>query len=89
MSVTKKLIIRGRVQGVGFRYSMCDKAESMGIVGTVSNREDGSVEAVIQGDEEQVAAMLEWAKNGPAGARVDRVEVIETTGTFSDFSIRH
>jgi acylphosphatase len=89
MSITKRLVILGRVQGVGFRYSMCAQAESLGVTGTVKNRSDGNVEAIVQGSAEQVHAIVEWAKKGPSGARVDRVDVSEEVGRFNDFSIAY
>jgi len=68
------LLIRGRVQGVGFRWSMCEAARERGACGWVRNRQDGCVEAVIDGDEATVASMLRWAQLGPRSARVDAVE---------------
>jgi acylphosphatase len=68
------LLICGRVQGVGFRWSMCEAAATHGARGWVRNRRDGRVEAVIDGDEQVVAAMLGWARRGPRSARVDQVE---------------
>jgi acylphosphatase len=89
VDIAKKLVIRGFVQGVGFRYAMCAQAESAGVSGYVMNREDGSVEAVVQGQESQVEAMLAWAKKGPSGARVEGIEISEAAATFNDFSIRY
>jgi acylphosphatase len=67
------LMISGRVQGVGFRWSMCEAALERGARGWVRNRRDGLVEAVVDGDEATVAAMLRWAQRGPRMARVDHV----------------
>ncbi|HEY6149862.1 MAG TPA: acylphosphatase [Gaiellaceae bacterium] len=67
--------IRGRVQGVFFRAEARARAESLGVAGWVRNAEDGSVEAVFQGDEERVSSMVEWCRRGPGGAEVDDVEV--------------
>ena len=86
--VTKQLLIKGAVQGVGFRYSMVAMAGQKGITGWVRNRRDGSVEAVVQGDERSVKAAVEWAKRGPDIAVVDTVEISDATGDFSEFSIR-
>ncbi len=58
MSEVRRLIIRGVVQGVGFRYSMAAQAHLLGVTGWVRNRRDGSVEAMIAGDAAQVAEML-------------------------------
>jgi acylphosphatase len=67
--------VRGRVQGVFFRADARERAESLGIAGWIRNAEDGSVEAAFEGDEERVQSMVEWCRRGPAGARVDEVEV--------------
>lgn len=75
--VTRRVVVHGLVQGVGFRYSMVRRAQELGLVGTVRNREDGAVEAVATGDEAAVAALADWAQDGPTSARVDRVEVEE------------
>jgi acylphosphatase len=84
----KHLIISGRVQGVGFRLSMCDEAERLGVTGWVRNRRDGTVEAVVDGDPAAVAAMIAWAKAGPPGARVTGVAVGEAEGMFARFEPR-
>jgi len=83
--VPKHLIISGRVQGVGFRYSMLAEAERLGVTGWVRNRRDGTVEAVVDGDPAAVAAMIEWANAGPPGARVTGVAVGEVAGQFAGF----
>ena len=67
--------IRGRVQGVFFRAEARSRAESLGLAGWVRNAEDGSVEAVFEGDEARVRSMVDWCRRGPSGARVDEVEV--------------
>lgn len=73
--IARHLTIEGLVQGVGFRWSTVTEARRLGLRGWVRNRRDGSVEALVAGDEAQVIALLAWAKRGPAGARVDRVTV--------------
>ncbi len=88
MNETRRLIITGRVQGVSFRASMVHKARSLGVTGWVRNRSDGSVEAMICGTPEQIAAMLLWARRGPPAARVDHVAVEEASGEFSGFEQR-
>jgi acylphosphatase len=67
--------VRGAVQGVGFRDETRARARSFGLGGFVRNQPDGSVEAVFEGDDELVESMVEWARHGPRGARVDDVEV--------------
>ena len=68
------MVVRGRVQGVGFRYSMIARARSLGVGGWVRNRPDGSVEAVFEGPAERVQSMVDWCRRGPSGAQVDSVE---------------
>jgi acylphosphatase len=82
---TLRLRIHGRVQGVWFRESMRREAERLGVAGWVRNTPDGSVEAVIQGAEEAVDALIAWSRSGPPQARVDRVETGEAHGQFSGF----
>lgn len=71
----RHLIIRGRVQGVGFRWSMTQAAQALQATGWVRNRPDGTVEALIIGNAGQIAALLNWARQGPPAARVDGVAV--------------
>ena len=71
--VSLRLEISGRVQGVGFRYSMRDEATRRGVRGWVRNRRDGSVEALAQGEPAAVQALVDWARRGPPGARVTEV----------------
>jgi acylphosphatase len=70
-----RALVRGRVQGVFFRAEVSSRARSLGLAGWVRNRPDGSVEAVFEGEQERVDSMLRWCERGPAGARVDAVEV--------------
>ncbi len=81
----RRLVVHGRVQGVGFRASLAWEADRQGISGWVRNRRDGTVEALLCGSDEAVAAMIAWARRGPPGARVDRVEVELGSGEFSHF----
>jgi len=69
------LSIRGRVQGVGFRESLCAIAARLGIDGWVRNRPDGSVEALIGGTPRAARELVEWSRRGPRSARVDGVDV--------------
>jgi acylphosphatase len=83
--MAKRLIISGMVQGVGFRFSMVVEAQRLGVRGWVRNRRDGTVEAVVEGDAADVAAIIEWTKAGPPGARVTGVSVSEADGDFARF----
>ena len=85
---TRRLVITGLVQGVGFRYAMLAQSRLLGIRGWVRNRRDGSVEAVIAGDPAQLEAMLDWSRSGPAGAAVDNVMIETASGDFQDFELR-
>ncbi len=82
---TRRLLIRGRVQGVGFRYATVRTAERIGVTGWVRNRADGSVEAVVQGTAEAVEAIVAWARRGPEAAIVESLEVFEAEGEFASF----
>jgi len=82
--------ITGRVQGVWFRQSTKQTAEKYGVRGWVCNRPDGSVAAVIEGERQNVQAVIDWCKYGPELARVDdlQVEWSNPTGEFSGFRVR-
>jgi len=81
--------VRGRVQGVFFRAEARARAESLGVAGWIRNAEDGSVEAVLEGDDEQVESLLAWCRRGPAGARVDEVEAVrEEPAGETGFQVR-
>ncbi|MBV8848305.1 MAG: acylphosphatase [Methylobacteriaceae bacterium] len=86
-----RLRITGRVQGVSFRGFVANEAGRRGLKGWVRNRSDGSVEAVIAGDDTVVAEMIEMCRRGPAGARVDNVATDEANesdlGTRTGFEI--
>jgi acylphosphatase len=69
------VFVTGRVQGVFFRASCAEEARSLGVAGWVRNASDGRVEAVFEGPEAVVEAMIGWCRRGPAHARVDGVEV--------------
>jgi len=73
------VIVRGRVQGVGYRAWTEYAARSRALEGWVRNRRDGAVEAVFAGEAEVVEAMVEACRRGPTGARVDAVTVWDAT----------
>jgi acylphosphatase len=74
VSVARRVIIRGRVQGVGYRAWTEVTALERGITGWVRNRRDGSVEALFAGADDAVGAMIEACRRGPPGARVETVD---------------
>lgn len=84
-SVTRRLTITGRVQGVGYRDSMVAQARRVGITGWVRNRQDGSVEAVVCGTPSALDALITWARRGPPAARVVAIDVREAEGQFAGF----
>ncbi len=79
MSVMRHLIIRGRVQGVGYRAFVEDAALDYGLAGWVRNRRNGEVEAVFAGPAAAVAQVAEACRHGPRGALVDSVEERDAT----------
>jgi len=79
--VRRRVVVRGRVQGVWFRDSCRRQAQAVGVAGWVRNRPDRTVEAVFEGRPEAVAAMVEWCRHGPPRARVERVEEVEELPT--------
>jgi len=87
-SITRHLVIRGRVQGVGYRAGMMREALRLGVTGWVRNRLDGSVEAVVCGPSHAVEALIVWAQRGPTMARVDDVQLQPATGTYTRFEQR-
>ena len=68
-------MITGRVQGVFYRAGCRDEASARGLAGWVRNNSDGSVEAVFEGPEDDVRAMLDWCRRGPPSAAVEGVKV--------------
>jgi len=72
------VIVRGRVQGVGYRYTMRMVAQDAGVAGWVRNRRDGTVEAEVEGTPAQVDEVLAWMADGPPGSAVDDARVTET-----------
>ena len=75
--VRRRVVVHGRVQGVGFRYSLARAAESRGVAGWARNRADGTLEAVFEGEPEAVESLVRFCHEGSRGAEVERVEVFE------------
>ena len=69
-------MVYGFVQGVGFRFAVERAARSRGVAGWVHNRPDGAVEAVFEGKREDVEALVDFCREGPRGAEVERVDVV-------------
>jgi len=86
MDVIFRVVIRGRVQGIGFRAWTEVTALELGVEGWVRNRRDGAVEAVFAGTEEVVLTMIELCRQGPAGARVEAVDQREAAA--DDLALR-
>ena len=74
--VRRRVIVHGRVQGVGYRYALARVAETRGVAGWVRNRADGSVEAVFEGAPEAVESVVRFSGEGPRGAEVASLETI-------------
>ncbi|MBL0124456.1 MAG: acylphosphatase [Betaproteobacteria bacterium] len=86
--ITVHLEITGRVQGVGFRESMRAVAQALEVNGWVRNRDDDSVEAIVQGAEPDVERLIAWCHNGPPGAyvRFVKADLVESSETFIAFT---
>jgi len=91
MKVRAHVLVHGRVQGVFFRSETRDEATKYAVSGWVRNLPDGTVEAVFEGEEENVKPLLEFCRRGPPGARVTDVDVTWEyyTGEFRNFEIRY
>jgi len=90
MRIARRLVISGRVQGVGFRYFAQEAAVREGVTGWVRNLPDGRVQAHLEGESDSVTRMERAIRQGPRGARVDHVEVDteEPSGVYRGFDIR-
>ena len=88
-TVRRRVVVRGDVQGVFFRDSTRREAEQRGVAGWVENRADGAVEAVFEGPADDVEALVEFCRSGPARAEVGDVEVSEGEPTgLEGFRVR-
>jgi acylphosphatase len=75
--IRRRVVVHGRVQGVFFRDSARQRARQHGVSGWVRNNWDGTVEAVFEGEPEAVDRLVEFCRQGPRGAEVERVEVVD------------
>lgn len=84
------VIIEGRVQGVGFRYYVLEKASELGVSGWVRNTFQGQVEVVAEGQKETLDKFIELLKHGPSLSFITNIEVIRknASGEFTEFSLR-
>lgn len=89
--VRAHVIVMGRVQGVFFRYETRSVALRHNVAGWVKNRRDGDVEAVFEGEEDDVKNVIDWCKKGPPMARVEdvKLEWEENGGEFQGFDITY
>lgn len=82
-------VVHGRVQGVGFRYFVLTRARSLGLIGSVANRPDGTVRVVAEGPEDELDELLTLLERGPSAARVERVEIERhpPSGRYRSFEV--
>lgn len=87
--IRRRVVVHGHVQGVFFRDSVRRHAVSAGVSGWARNMRDGTVEAVLEGEPDAVQRLVAFCQDGPHGARVDRVDVVdEEAEGLSGFAIR-
>ena len=84
-----RIFVTGKVQGVFFRQALKVMAIKNSVYGWVRNLKDGRVEAILEGDSDKVARLVEWSHGGPANARVEDVEIINEkfAGEFTKFEV--
>jgi acylphosphatase len=88
--VLYRIIVTGRVQGVGFRWNAAREAANLGISGYVKNLSDGSVYIEAEGTEEQLHQYVDWCRKGPGMSKVESVRVEHFPSVnYSDFKIEH
>lgn len=90
MKVRAHIFVSGSVQGVFFRLTTRDEASKRNVSGWVRNLSDGRVEAVFEGERDDVLQMVEFCRSGPPGARVTKTDLIwiEYVGEFENFKVR-
>ena len=89
--ISVQLLVIGKVQGVYFRYNLQQIAKKNSVFGWVRNLPDGRVEALLEGNKDDVDKVIEWSQMGPENARVDDVKTdnLQYEGKFRDFVIQH
>jgi acylphosphatase len=89
--ISVQLLVTGKVQGVYFRFNLQQIAKKNSVVGWVRNLPDGRVEALLEGNKDDVDKVIEWSQMGPENARVDDVKTdnLQYEGKFRDFVIQH
>ena len=89
MTIARRFIVRGRVQGVGFRYFAIRAAQKVGVSGTVRNLPDGTVEAIAEGSETAIAEFRSELEHGPSYGHVSRVDEMEMqpSGRYTGFEV--
>jgi acylphosphatase len=88
--VRLEAVVRGRVQGVGFRYHVVREARRLGLAGWVANEHDGSVRTVAEGSSDALDRIEELLRSGPPGSIVEAVSLVRmpATGRFEGFAVR-
>ena len=91
MKIARRFIVRGRVQGVGYRFFAIRAAQRTGVVGSVKNLPDGTVEAIAEGTADAVAEFRAELRRGPAYAQVTAVDEseIKPTGRYQSFDVEY
>ena len=91
MNKTARLIITGKVQGVGFRAFVRNRSMKNNVTGWVRNLHDGRVEILIEGEDKYVNSVIKWCSFGPANSRVDSIQITDEyySGDFQNFEVRY
>lgn len=86
--ISRRVLVRGHVQGVAFRVCCADEAKREGVAGYAKNLPDGSVEVLLEGSPEAVQKVISWCQQGPPAARVQHIEInAATPGNHSGFAV--
>lgn len=86
--ISRRVLIKGRVQGVAFRVCCADEAKREGVAGYAKNLPDGNVEVLLEGSPDAVQKVISWCRQGPPAARVEHIEINDATpGNQSGFAV--